>query len=232
MFEDQQRFILRKISRINYTHTTMIDGYEDAEPVYKRFRDLLGPLSDHLKELLTYEYGGRTYKQVMGTLDLVGERVGSDRFHQDDIYAGLGLVAKQTAERGPSSGATVTGASFSAAFLGISQYKQQMNIALDAQLRVLKGLKDRAAHTDKSRMQVNNLRFDLETLRQSKAAQSAESVAADKKLEQEFTDASTAALTEMTAFIGDDGVEGVLQKIAEAHREFSEKSAQALKSVG
>lgn len=217
--------IQRKIHNVEYTHTALPEGYEAAEEQYRHCRDHLTVLKDCTVGLSTYEHGGKTMKSIKEGLTAIGKRLKDDHFKNDSIYAGLSAVGHSLQADLPS-GTTTTAAGFSTAYQQIDQAKVRMNVVLEAQVLALSALQKQTESIDKMRIQVKNLRYDLEIARQATPPKDS------AKLEQEYDDTSKSTLASMTSFIGDNGMDGILQKITAAHREFAEREVEALKNIG
>lgn len=228
MFKDAEKYVSRKIHKLEYIHTPLPDGYEASEAQYRPFRDHAEMLKLCVEGLLHYETGGKVMKQVFKIADTIPDdsKMILDKW---DVYAAMGRGAdSMKADSVPAANIT-TVASFSAAYHQISECKKRMNDDLQAQHAAIKELLDRARSIDQTRMQVANLRYDLEKARQASPSKPQEETA---KLEREYADTSKAALDAMIAFNGDHGMEGILQKIATAHREFAEREVEALAAIG
>ncbi|CAD24911.2 hypothetical protein [Encephalitozoon cuniculi GB-M1] len=229
--KDIQRSIAMKLNRVEYTEVPLIEGYSEAEDCYKRFRDSLKKISDSITWLMTYEYGGSKMKSLYSKMTMITSTSRIGQFKNYDIYEANGLIGLEFSKIGVASSLSDTGKKYSKAYMDISRYKLEMNSRLEQQLKKISDLRDHSNAIDKKRKKVSNIRYDLEMEKKSKEPKTPSMVSRENDMERTFKETSKEALKEMERFIGNDGVSGVLQKVAEAHRMFTEKSAKALEEV-
>lgn len=229
--KDIKRSIVMKLNKVDYVEVPLVDGYSEAEDCYRRFRDSLKEICDSITWLMTYEHGGSKMKSLYSKMTMITStsRIGSFKNH--DIYEANGLVGLELSRIGQSSELSNIGKKYSKAYLDISRYKSEMNSKLEQQVKKISELRDDSSAIDKKRKKVSNMRYDLEMEKRSKDPKTPDVVSKENEMEREFKETSRGALKEMERFIGTEGVSGVLQKVAEAHREFSEKSAKVLGEV-
>ncbi|QDY78191.1 hypothetical protein [Streptomyces qinzhouensis] len=229
VFDEAHRYMQQKVRKLDYTHTPLPDGYQDAEGLYKHFRDHLGMVSECVKVLANYEFGGQFFRRLAGASLLTTGASGLHALKREDMYTDTGRVGSSLKAGLPSDSAATTAAAFSAAYLRIGESKERMNTSLRTQQEAIIELQKRTKSIDDARLKVTNLRYDLESARQASPPKPPQETA---KLEKDYTDTSRLALAAMTAFNGDHGMDGILQNIAAAHREFSEREVEALKNIG
>jgi len=227
--KDIQRSIAMKLNKVDYTEVKLVNGYEDTESVYKGFRDKLKEIIESISWLKTYEYGGSTMKSVYSKVNLISSTSKIGNFSNHDIYETNGMVGLELSKIGVSSGLSDIGMKYYQAYAEISRLKDEMNKKLEEQINKISKLRDKSNMIDKSRKKIINLRYDLEMERRSKSNKTPESTKKESDMEQELENSALKTLNEMELFVGNKGISGVLQKVAEAHLEFCEKSAKALK---
>lgn len=226
--KDIQRTIMMKLNKVDYT-VGLIDGYEETEDLYKQLRDKLGEVIDSITWIMTYEHGGSKMKSLYSKVSMIATTSKINYFKNNDIYEANGLVGLDLSRVRSSSGLNDMSKKYSEAYMNISRYKVEMNNKLRLQIEKVSGLRDQSNAIDKKRKKVVNLRYDLEM--EKKSPRTSESIAKEGELEKKYEEVSRIALNDMERFVGNDGVSGVLQKVAEAHQEFSEKTARALSAV-
>ncbi|AFM97652.1 hypothetical protein EHEL_010280 [Encephalitozoon hellem ATCC 50504] len=229
--KDIQRSIAMKLNRVEYTEVPLISGYADAEDCYKKFRDGLKKVSDSITWLMTYEHGGSKMKSLYSKMNMITSTSRLGNFKNYDIYELNGLVGLELSRIGLASNVSDIGRKYSKAHMDISRYKLEMNKKLEQQIKKISELRDHSNAIDKKRKKVSNIRYDLEMMKKSKDPKAPDAVSQESEMEKTFKETSKEVLKEMERFIGNDGVCGVLQSVAEAHREFSEKSSKVLGEV-
>lgn len=229
--KDIQRTIMMKLNKVEYTEVELPAGYEDTEHVYRELRDKLGEVIDSIIWLMTYEHGGSKMKSLYSKMTMITTTSKINYFKNHDIYEANGLVGLDLSKVELSSGLNDVSKKYSKAYMDVSKYKLEMNNKLKLQVEKISTLRDKSNSIDKKRKKVANIRYDLEMEKKSKTQRSSESLGRENGLEREFKEVSKAALTEMESFVGNDGVSGVLQQVAEAHLEFCESAAKALSMV-
>lgn len=229
--KDIQRTIMMKLNKIDYKEVDLISGYEEEEQMYRQLRDKLGEVTDSITWLMTYEHGGSKMKSLYSKMTMITTTSKLNCFSNKDIYEANGLVGMDLSKVETSSGLSDISKKYSRAYLEASKNKVEMNNKLKLQIEWLTSLKEQANAIDKKRKKIANIRYDLEMEKKSKAAKTAESLAKESEMEREFKELSKSVLGDMERFLGSDGVSGVLQKVAEAHLEFFERTAKALKEV-
>jgi hypothetical protein len=221
--KDIQRSIMMKLNKVDYS-VDMTNGYEDTERVYKQLRDKLSDIVDSITWLMTYEHGGSKMKSFYSKVKMITTTSKLDYFNNHDIYEANGFVGSELSKVELPSGLNDMSKKYSKAYLNISKYKVEMNNKLRLEIVKISTLQDKACAIDKKRKKVVNARYDLEMMKRSKSPRTSESITKEDELEHVFREISKTTLEEMERFVGYDGVSGILQKVAEAHLEFSEKS--------
>lgn len=229
--KDIQRSIAMKLNRVDYTEVSLINGYSEAEDCYKKFRDSLKKISDSITWLMTYEHGGSKMKSLYSKMDMITSTSRLGHFKNYDIYELNGLVGLELSRIGLGSNVSDIGKKYSKAHMDISRYKIEMNRKLEQQIKKISELRDHSNAIDKKRRKISNIRYDLEMMKRSKEPKAPDAVSKEEEMERAFKETSKEAIKEMERFIGNDGVCGVLQSVAEAHGEFSEKSSKVLGEV-
>lgn len=228
--KDIQRTIMMKLNKVEYT-VGLIEGYEDTESVYRQLRDRLGEVINSVTWLMTYEHGGSKMKSLCSKVKMITSTSKINYFSNHDIYEENGRVGAELSKVEQSSGLNDVSKKYSKAYMNISKYKMEMNNKLKLQVEKISELRDQSCGIDEKRKKVANTRYDLEMEKKSKTPRTSESMAREEELERKLKEVSKAALNEMERFVGNDGVSGMLQKVAEAHLEFCEKTAKALSEV-
>ncbi|ADM10892.1 uncharacterized protein Eint_010290 [Encephalitozoon intestinalis ATCC 50506] len=229
--KDIQRSIAMKLNRVEYTEVSLVDGYEETEDCYKRFRDGLKKVSDSITWLMTYEHGGSKMKSFYSKMNMITSTSRIGQFKNYDIYEANGIVGLELSRIGLASNVSDAAKKYSKAYMNVSRYKLEMNKKLEQQIKKISNLRDHSNAIDKKRKKVSNMRYDLEIEKKSKEQKTPNSVSKENEMEKTFKEMSKETLKEMEQFIGNDGVCGVLQNVAEAHQEFLEKSSKALGEV-
>ncbi|AWZ05925.1 MULTISPECIES: hypothetical protein [unclassified Streptomyces] len=111
IFEDAKRSLERKLHVQEYRHTPLIDGYEDAEKLYKHFRAHLDMVSACLKSLTSYEFGGQFFRQV-AEVPLLTADPETTALKREDMYTDIARVGTSLKAALPPGPLTATAAAF------------------------------------------------------------------------------------------------------------------------
>lgn len=216
MFHDAQKYIKRKINKIEYKNVTLPEEYETTETEYKKVRDNIGLISSIIKTLATYEHGGEIMKNFNSLTNLVASKSNINALKRDDIYTRAGLVGEILYDNISDDRFKKEAKKFYTGFMKISESKIGMNLKLRELKETIFFLKKKAKEIDEQRVHTLNLRYDLEEGIQSEKSESGKI----GRMQAEYNSVSKTTLTKMVSFIGEEGLSGILQRIMKINREF------------
>ncbi|ORD94820.1 SWP12 [Enterospora canceri] len=224
MMQDAKRYIERKMKKIDYIHTKLPEGYDDVETRYRKVRDEISVLQGVTKGLSNYEFGGTILKNLSSWSTTLGKSTNIKSLRRDDIYTDTAFVGMELANSVSDKHLKQVCSDFSASYEGIAADKRKMNEKMSDIVEELAVLKKKCRHIDHQRTTVKNTRYDLEELVQSNVYKEEEKEALEKK----FTKNAKEVVVDMTEFMHLSMINGIIMKIAQAHREFCEKAADHL----
>jgi hypothetical protein len=227
MFADAQKYLKRKVKKLDYIHTKLPDNYEINTKTYKKLRDDIDVLSSVIKGFTNYEFGGAILKNFSHIRNVIADTSKTKFLSKNDIYTDAVIVGEQLHSCVDDKAFKETSKSFSDAYAVISEAKTEMNAKLNEALVSLNVLKKNTKQIDMHRNQVENLRYDLEEMLQKGNVSESERTS----LTTELNVNAKGAMDEMSNFIGKAGISSILTSVASIHAAFSKKAADALSKV-
>ncbi|KAK1347633.1 hypothetical protein LUQ84_002896 [Hamiltosporidium tvaerminnensis] len=225
--KDRFKGFLRQMSTMDYKYTKVSEEHEKLEQKYRLLRDFLTVYEASCDKIMTYEHGGKTYKNVMEALEVVGERVNLQAFKVNNIYEQASLVVEKMADIHASDALNKTASDYSKALGEIGHKKTIMNGKFEDQMMELQKIKSRTAFIDKQRNITKNIRFDLEKAYKNDP----DGVKIPEDLKNSFQTHLTDTEKYMREFVENKDVIGVINGCVEAQKTFHSAALEALKNV-
>lgn len=213
----------RRIHDINYINTNLIDGYPETEEKYRKARDLIQIYIGNIESLKNYEHGGTFLKGIISGLNAISKQLKDGMISTDSIYV-TNSIALESLSRKIDDPVIKR---CSEAHKEIAQAKDEFNDRLEELEVKLKKEFERSFGIDEARVEVKNVRYDLERLKGDGKNESQEV----KMLGDKYEKIMKETFEKMNDFIGKSGIALLVGEISKEEGVFYSKAAEAMAKV-
>lgn len=217
--------IQRRVHNISYVYTKLPENYEEIEEKYRKTRDLLAIFKSNIEMLMNYEHGGKTSKMFKDGFHSVSSKFKENYFVVNSFYEQTAVVLRSMSKF-DDSGKNISMKSADA-FSAIGALKNTMNEKLENAIASLERFVTDSARIDMRRVEIKNVRYDLEKM--YKSLEPTDPVI--KENVEKFSKLTISALESMKSFISDEGTYQVLRDVMDAQTAFFKASYEASKGL-
>jgi len=207
---------IRKIDPMKYIHTKLDDDFSSTQETYKVVRDQLKDLEKHFYHIMTYEFGGKTWRDATTKLNDLTKEYTPKIFDDKSLYLKISESADRTSKIKTNKKLSLIAKDYRDTFDKLNVTKNSLNEKLQSLLFHIQDLKSLSKMVDKKRSLVKDAMYRLE-----KAEQKTTTEPETKKLlAKDFVDKTNEALNCMREFLESEKTIYIFKKSKQDLKEY------------